>query len=65
MLSRSSILENIRCGRNYITDEKILEAARIANVDKFVQQKPSKYQGSIIGDRGRGTLLEEKSKEFL
>ena len=61
ILFHDSILENIRCGRNYITDEKIFEAARIANVDKFVQQKPSKYH-TIIGDRGAALSGGEKQR---
>ena len=41
--------------------KKIFEAARIANVDKFVQQKPSKYH-TIIGDRGAALSGGEKQR---
>ena len=61
ILFHDSILENIRCGRKHISDDKILKAAKIANVDKFVQQKPNKYN-TIIGDRGAALSGGERQR---
>lgn len=46
-----SILENIRIGRKDATDEEVIEAARLANVDKIVEKLPDGYR-TMIGENG-------------
>ena len=50
-LFNTSIMENIRMGRKGATDEEVLEAARLANVDKIVESLPDGYN-TIIGENG-------------
>ena len=47
----NSILENIRIGRKDATDEEVIAAARLANVDKFVEKLPDKWNANI-GENG-------------
>lgn len=51
-LFHRSILENIRIGRKDATDEEVLEAARLANCDEFVNKLPEGYD-TEIGEDGR------------
>jgi len=46
----ASVKDNISFGDNY-TDQEIIEAAKLANVDEFIQQLPEKYD-TMVGDRG-------------
>lgn len=50
-LFNQSIMENIRIGRKGATDEEVLEAARLANVDKIVEKMPDGY-ATLIGENG-------------
>lgn len=50
-LFNTSIMENIRMGRKGATDEEVLGAARLANVDKIVESLPDGYN-TIIGENG-------------
>lgn len=50
-LFNNSILENIRIGRKDATDEEVIAAARLANVDKFVEKLPDKWNANI-GENG-------------
>ena len=50
-LFNTSIMENIRMGRKGATDEEVLEAARLANVDKIVESLADGYN-TIIGENG-------------
>ncbi len=36
----NTILENIRIGRKDATDEEVIAAARLANVDRFAEKLP-------------------------
>ena len=47
----NSILENIRIGRKDATDEEVIAAARLANVDKFAEKLPDKWNANI-GENG-------------
>lgn len=47
----NTIMENIRIGKKDATDEEVLAAARLANVDEFVQKLPEKWN-SRIGENG-------------
>jgi ATP-binding cassette subfamily B protein len=51
VLFSGSIIENIRYGRLEATDEEVFEAAKLANVDRFIQRLPHGYN-SLITDRG-------------
>lgn len=51
VLFNSSVMENIRLGRKTATDEEVIEAAKLANVDEFVKDLPEGYQ-TLIGENG-------------
>jgi ATP-binding cassette subfamily C protein CydCD len=50
-LFNTTLRENIRLGRPTASDEEVLEAARAANVDEFVQALPDGYD-TTVGERG-------------
>lgn len=50
-LFNQSILENIRIGRQNATDEEVLVAAKLANVDCFAKKLPDGYH-TMIGENG-------------
>lgn len=50
-LFNTSILENIRIGRKDATDEEVIEAAKLANVDNIAEKLPNGYE-TIIGENG-------------
>ena len=47
----NSIMENIRIGNKDATDEEVLAAARLANVDEFAEKLPDKWD-TYIGENG-------------
>lgn len=47
----NTILENIRIGNKDATDEEVLAAARLANVDEFAERLPDKWNTNI-GENG-------------
>lgn len=47
VLFSTTILENIRYGRLDATDEEVYEAAKIANVDKIIENLPDGYSTKI------------------
>lgn len=51
ILFNNSILENIRIGRKDATDEEVIEAAKLAECDEFVQKLPEGYN-TVIGENG-------------
>ena len=50
-LFHRSILENIRYGRLGASDEDVIEAARLAEADRFIRVLPQGYQ-TMVGERG-------------
>lgn len=50
-LFNSSIMENIRLGRKDATDEEVIQAARLAQCEEFVQKLPQRYE-TLIGENG-------------
>ena len=50
-LFNNSVKENIRIGKNGATDEEVMEAARLANCEEFVNLLPDKYDTNI-GENG-------------
>lgn len=51
LLFSTTVRENIAYGRPEATEEEIIEAARRAQADEFIQQMPQGY-GSLVGERG-------------
>lgn len=50
-LFNNSVMENIRIGKSGATDEEVMEAAKLANCDEFINLLPDKY-GTYIGENG-------------
>jgi ATP-binding cassette subfamily B protein/subfamily B ATP-binding cassette protein MsbA len=46
-----TVRDNIAYGRLHATDEEVLDAARRANADEFIQRLPAGYD-TLIGERG-------------
>ena len=51
LLFHSSVFENLKYARPDASEQEILEASELAQVDDFVRQMPAGYE-TIIGDRG-------------
>lgn len=51
MLFDNTILENIRIGKKDATDEEVIAAARLANVDEFAEKLPDGWN-KRIGENG-------------
>ena len=47
-LFNNTVMENIRIGKNGATDEEVMEAARLANCEDFVNLLPEKYNTNIV-----------------
>ncbi|MFA6376017.1 MAG: ABC transporter ATP-binding protein [Candidatus Paceibacterota bacterium] len=50
-LFHRTIMENIRYGRPDASDEEVVEAAKLAHCDEFVQTMPLAYK-TLVGERG-------------
>ena len=50
-LFNDTIMENIRIGRQGATDEEVMEAARLAHCDEFVERMQEKWN-TMIGENG-------------
>jgi ATP-binding cassette subfamily B protein len=51
MLFNMSIRENIRLGKEGATDEEVVEAARKAEIHRYIMSLPQKYD-TAVGERG-------------
>lgn len=51
ILFATSIKENIRYGRDGVTDREIEDAAKMANAHNFIMDLPDKYN-TLVGERG-------------
>jgi len=51
MLFDDTVMENIRYGKEDATEEQIIEAAKMAEADQFIQELSEKYQ-SQVGQNG-------------
>ena len=51
VLFEGTVRENIAYGRKGVTEEQILEAAKLANADEFISRMPHGYD-TIVGERG-------------
>ena len=63
ILSRDTIYNNIVFGREP-NDERIIEAASIANIRKEIEMLPNAYD-TIIGENGRGVSEGQKQRILL
>lgn len=50
-LFNSSIMENIRIGRQNVTEDEVKLAAKLANCSEFIEKLPNGYE-TIIGENG-------------
>ena len=50
-LFNNTIMENIRIGKKDATDEEVIEAAKLANCEEFVEKLPNGWQ-TVIGENG-------------
>lgn len=50
-LFNNTVMENIRLGRKDALDEEVIEAARLANCEEFIEKLPEKWN-SNIGENG-------------
>lgn len=50
-LFNNTIMENIRVGNPNATDEEVVQAAKLANVDVFAEKLPEKWN-TMIGENG-------------
>ena len=51
ILFNDTIMENIRVGKKGASDEEVIEAARLAECEEFVQKLPDGYN-TVIGENG-------------
>ena len=51
ILFGTSIIENIRYGKETATEQEIIQAAKNANAHDFIMKLPKKYD-TLVGDRG-------------
>ena len=61
-LFSGTIMENIRYGRLYATDEEVIEAAKIASADRFIRHLPEGYQTRITSG---GSTLSQGQRQLL
>ncbi|HZG66247.1 MAG TPA: ABC transporter ATP-binding protein [Herpetosiphonaceae bacterium] len=52
-LFSDTVMNNIRYGRLDASDEEVVEAARLASADQFIERLPEGYQ-TVLGERGGG-----------
>ena len=63
-LFNNSVMENIRIGKSGASDEEVMEAARLANCDEFVNMLPDKYD-TYIGENGSELSGGERQRIFI
>lgn len=51
VLFHRTLMDNIRYGKRDATDEEVIEAARLAHCDEFIEKLPLKYE-TFVGERG-------------
>jgi ATP-binding cassette subfamily B protein len=61
-LFSASVMDNIRFGRPDATDEEVVEAAKLAYADTFIERLPEKYD-TVLGERGSG--LSQGQRQLL
>ncbi len=61
-LFTGTIMDNLRYGRENATDDECIEAARLANADKFIRKLPNGYNTII---KGNGSNLSQGQRQLL
>ena len=61
-LFSSSVIDNIRFGRPEASNEEVVDAAKLARADTFIEGLPDKYN-TILGERGSG--LSQGQRQLL
>jgi len=61
-LFSASVMDNIRFGRPDASDEEVIEAAKLAYADTFIERLPEKYD-TVLGERGSG--LSQGQRQLL
>lgn len=61
-LFTGTVMENIRYGRLDATDEEVINAAKIANADSFIDRLPDGYNTLLTGDGGN---LSQGQRQLL
>ena len=57
-----TIMDNIRYGKKYATDEECIEAAKLANAHDFIEMLPEGYNTKITGN---GANLSQGQRQLL
>lgn len=60
-LFNNTVMENIRIGRKDATDAEVMEAARMANCEEFVEKLPDKWN-TAIGENGSALSGGERQR---
>lgn len=60
-LFNNTVMENIRIGKKDATDAEVMEAARMANCEEFVERLPEKWN-SKIGENGSSLSGGERQR---
>jgi ATP-binding cassette subfamily B protein len=63
-LLHATIAENIRYARPEATEAQVIEAARAASLDLFIERLPLKY-GTVVGERGAALSVGERQRLAL
>lgn len=58
-LFSDTVMNNIRYGRPSATDDEVIEAAKMARADAFIERLPNGYQ-TVLGERGSGLSLGQR-----
>ncbi|HEY53896.1 MAG TPA: ABC transporter ATP-binding protein [Caldilineae bacterium] len=61
-LFSDTVMSNIRFGRPDATDEEVIDAARLAHADSFIERLPQGYD-TVLGERGSG--LSQGQRQLL
>lgn len=61
-LFTGTIADNIRYGRLEVTDEEVVEVAKLANADSFIRRLPDGYQTMLYSD---GSNLSQGQRQLI
>lgn len=61
-LFTATVMENIRYGKLYATDEEVIAAAKLANADGFIRRLPDGYDTMLTGN---GSNLSQGQRQLL
>ncbi len=63
-LFSDTIARNIALGSEFIDQERLLEAVKLAQIERFIDQLPSGY-GTVIGESGMGLSEGQKQRILI